>query len=137
MIDSGDTAWVMVSTALVLLMTPGLALFYGGLVQRKNVLNITMQSYIAMIILSLEWVLVGYSLAFGPDRMGLIGDLSWMGLSGIGLDPNPDYAASIPALIFMGFQMMFAIITPALITGSVAERMRFGAYVLFIFLIVK
>ena len=134
MLNSGDTAWVLISTALVLLMTPGLALFYGGLVNRKNILNMIMQSYIAMIILALEWVIIGYSLAFGPDKMGLIGNLSWLALNGVGVDPNPDYAATIPALCFMGFQMMFAVITPALISGAIAERMRFGAYVLFILL---
>jgi len=134
MINAGDTAWILISTALVLLMTPGLALFYGGLVSRKNILNMIMQSYIALVVLSLEWILIGYSLAFGPDKAGLVGSLSWFGLSGVGLDPNPEYAATIPALAFMGFQMMFAVITPALISGAIAERMRFGAYILFILL---
>lgn len=131
-INTGDTAWVLVSTALVFLMIPGLALFYGGLVRKKNVLSTIMHSYIAIALISILWVLVGFSLAFGPDRFGLIGDLSWIGLKGLGMDPNPDYSATIPALVFMAFQMMFAVITPALISGAIAERMRFSAYLAFI-----
>lgn len=131
-INTGDTAWVLICSALVLLMTPGLALFYGGLVRKKNVLSTTMHSFTAIILVSVVWVLVGYSLAFGPDIHGLIGDLSWLGLRGVGVKPNADYAATIPALVFMAFQMMFAVITPALISGSIAERMRFGAYLAFI-----
>lgn len=131
-INTGDTAWVLISTALVFLMTPGLALFYGGLVRKKNVLSTTMHSYIAIALISILWVLVGFSLAFGPDRLGLIGDLSWAGLKGVGMEPNADYAPGIPALVFMAFQMMFAIITPALISGAIAERMRFSAYLAFI-----
>ena len=130
-IDSGDTAWVLVSAGLVMFMTPGLAFFYGGLVRRKNVLSILMQCVIILCIISLQWVLFGYSLAFGPDIGGLIGSLKWAGLSGVGAAPNPDYAPTIPASAFMIFQAMFAVITPALILGAFAERMRFGAFCLF------
>ncbi len=131
-IDAGDTAWVLTSSALVLMMTaPGLALFYGGMVRRKNALATIMQSFVLMALISVQWVLVGYSLAFGPDVGGLIGSLRWVGLTGVGLEPNADYAATIPHQAFMVFQLMFAIITPALITGAFAERMRFGAFILF------
>jgi Amt family ammonium transporter len=133
-IDTGDTAWLLISTALVMLMTPGLALFYGGMVRRKNVLGTIMQSFVALGIVTVQWVLFGYSLAFGPDVHHLIGDLSWIGLSGVGLDPNPDYGATVPHLAFMMFQMMFAVITPALITGAFAERFKFYTYVVFLFL---
>ncbi|MGH7320024.1 MAG: ammonium transporter [Candidatus Rokuibacteriota bacterium] len=131
-VDPGDTAWVLTSSALVLMMTaPGLALFYGGMVRRKNVLATLMQSFILMAVISVQWVLIGYSLAFGPDVGGLVGSLRWIGLNGVGLEPNPDYAATIPHQAFMVFQLMFAIITPALITGAFAERMRFSAFLLF------
>ncbi len=130
----GDTAWILVSAALVMLMTPGLALFYGGMVRRKNVLGTIMQSFIALGIVTIQWVLFGYSLAFGPDIGGFIGNLSWAGLNGVGLDPNPDYAASIPHQAFMVFQMMFAVITPALITGAIAERFNFRTYLVFVLL---
>lgn len=133
-IDTGDTAWIMISTALVLLMTPGLAMFYGGMVRSKNVLGTIMQSFIALGICTAVWVLYGYSLAFGSDKFGIIGDLSWIGLKGVGLTPNPDYAATIPHQAFMLFQMMFAVITPALITGAFAERFKFKAYVVFLVL---
>src|SRR3989338_9003803 len=133
-VDTGDTAWVLISTALVMLMTPGLALFYGGMVRRKNVLGTIMQSFIALGVVTLQWVLVGYSLAFGPDIGGFIGNLSWFGLQGVGLDPNPDYAATVPHQAFMIFQMMFAVIPPALITGAFAERFKFSTYVAFILL---
>jgi len=130
--NSGDTAWVLMSTALVLLMTiPGLAFFYGGLVRRKNVLSILMQCFIILCVISLQWVLFGYSLAFGPDFHGIIGNLSWAGLSGVGATPNADYAATIPHSVFMIFQMMFAVITPALIIGAYAERVKFPAFLLF------
>jgi ammonium transporter, Amt family len=130
--NSGDTAWVLVSSALVLLMTmPGLAFFYGGLVRRKNVLSILMQCFIILCVISLQWVLFGYSLAFGPDFHGIIGNLSWAGLNGVGAAPNPDYAATIPHSVFMVFQMMFAVITPALIIGAYAERVKFPAFLLF------
>jgi Amt family ammonium transporter len=130
-IDTGDTAWMLVSTALVMLMTPGLALFYGGMVRRKNVLGTIMHSFIAIALVSLQWILFGYSLSFGPDTNGIIGNLSWAGLSGVGLAPNADYAPTIPHLLFMIYQMMFAVITPALISGAFAERMKFSAYLIF------
>ena len=133
-ISGADTAWVMMSTALVMLMTPGLALFYGGMVRRKNVLGTIMQSFVALALVTVQWVIVGYSLAFGPDVGGLIGNLDWVGLRGVGLLPNPDYAPTIPHLTFMLYQAMFAIITPALISGAIAERMKFSAYVVFVLL---
>jgi Amt family ammonium transporter len=130
-IDTGDTAWMLVSTALVMLMTPGLAMFYGGMVRRKNVLGTIMHSFIAIALVSVQWILFGYSLSFGPDVKGLIGDFSWAGLGGIGLTPNADYAPTIPHLLFMMYQMMFAVITPALISGAVAERMKFSTFLIF------
>ena len=130
-IDSGDTAWMLTSSALVLLMTPGLAFFYGGLVRKKNVLSVLMQCFAIIGLITVQWVLFGYSLAFGPDVKGLIGNLSWFGLKGVGLDPYPDYSATIPHQLFMIFQMMFAIITPALILGAFAERMKFSAFCVF------
>jgi Amt family ammonium transporter len=133
MIDTGDTAWVLISTALVMLMTPGLALFYGGLVRRKNVLSTIMHSFFMLALVSVIWVLWGYSLAFGPDAggLGIIGTLEWAGLEGVTGAPSDVYATTVPHLAFMAFQMMFAIITPALITGAFAERKRFKAFVLF------
>jgi ammonia channel protein AmtB len=134
-IDSGDTAWVRVSSARVLLMTaPGLALFYGGMVRQKNALGTLMQSFIILALISVQWVLWGYSLAFGPDKGGVIGGLEWVGLSGVGAAPNADYAATIPHTAFMLFQMMFAVITPALITGAFAERKKFSTFLVFILL---
>ena len=133
-VDTGDTAWVLISSALVMLMTPGLALFYGGMVRRKNVLGTIMQSFIALGVITILWVLYGYSLSFGPDKWHIIGGLEWAGLRGVGLEPNPDYAATIPHQAFMIFQMMFAVITPALITGAFAERFKFKAYLLFLVL---
>jgi ammonium transporter, Amt family len=130
-IDTGDTAWMLISTALVMLMTPGLAFFYGGLVRRKNVLSIMMQCFMLVGVITIQWLLFGYSLAFGPDHAGLIGGLSWAGLNGVGLEPNPDYAATIPHQLFMVYQMMFAVITPALIIGAFAERMKFSAFLVF------
>jgi Amt family ammonium transporter len=131
--NTGDTAWVLTSSALVLLMTiPGLALFYGGLVRRKNVLSILMQCFIIVCAISLQWVLFGYSLSFGPDTgQGIIGSLKWMGLNFVGGQPNADYAATIPHSVFMIFQCMFAVITPALIIGAFAERMKFSAFLIF------
>jgi Amt family ammonium transporter len=127
--NAGDTAWVLMSTVLVFVMTPGLAFFYGGLVRRKNVLSILMQCFIIMCAISLQWVLYGYSLAFGPDTgWGIIGGLDWVGLKGVGGAPNGDYAATIPHLVFMIFQAMFAIITPALIIGAFAERVKFSSF---------
>jgi len=131
MIQSGDTAFVLISAALVLLMIPGLALFYGGMVRRKNVLGTIMQSLILISLVSFEWVYLGYSMSFGPDIHGLIGSLAWFGLGGVGTAPNPDYAGTIPQIAFAMYQCMFAAITPALITGAVAERMRFGPFLLF------
>jgi Amt family ammonium transporter len=129
-VSAGDTAWVLVSAALVMLMTPGLAFFYGGLVRKKNMLSILMQCMIALAALSVQWVLFGYSLAFHPGD-GFWGGFGWFGLNGVGFDPNPDYAATIPHQAFMIFQAMFAIITPALIIGAFAERMKFSAYIIF------
>ncbi|HEV2011177.1 MAG TPA: ammonium transporter [Candidatus Limnocylindria bacterium] len=131
-IDTGDTAWLLISTALVMLMTPALGFFYGGLVGKKNVLSTLTHSFFILCLISVQWVLWGYSLAFSPDTgAGLIGGLGWVALKGVGFDPNPDYAATVPHQAFMAFQMMFAVITPALITGSFAERVSFKAYVLF------
>ncbi len=131
-IDSGDTAWMLTSAALVLMMTaPGLALFYGGLVRSKNVLNLLMQSFIMIALISVQWVLWGYSLAFGPDHAHVLGGLDWLGLRSVGLEPNADYAPTIPHQAFMIYQCMFAIITPALMTGAFAERMKFSAFLLF------
>ncbi len=132
-IDTGDTTWLLVSAALVMLMTPGLALFYGGMVRRKNVLGTIMHSFIALAVITLQWVLIGYSLSFGPDINGFIGSLKWFALNGVGVEPS-DYAPTVPHLAFMIYQAMFAIITPALISGAFAERMKFSAYLLFILL---
>ena len=129
--NSGDTAWVLGASALVMLMTPGLALFYGGMVRTKNILATLMQSVFALGLVSVVWVVVGYTLAFGPDKAGLIGGLDYIGFAGVGQAPNPELAATIPHQAFAVFQMMFAIITPALITGAFAERMKFSAYVAF------
>jgi Amt family ammonium transporter len=129
--NSGDIAFVLVSAALVMLMTPGLALFYGGMVRSKNVLGTIMQSFIIIGVVTIEWILFGYSMAFGPDKGGFIGGLAWVGLSGVGLGPHEVYATTIPHQVFMIYQCMFAVITPALITGAFAERMRFGPFLLF------
>jgi len=129
--NTGDTAFVLVSSALVMLMTPGLALFYGGMVRGKNVLGTIMQSYIILALITLEWVLWGYSLYFGPDHGGIIGGLDWFGLKGVGMEPHETYGTTIPHLAFMIFQCMFAVITPALITGAFAERMKFISFLLF------
>ena len=134
-IDKGDTAWMLTSAALVLMMTiPGLFLFYGGLVRGKNALGTIMQSFIIVALITIQWVLFGYSLSFGPDIGGLIGGLDWVGLNGVGAEPNADYAATIPHQAFMIYQMMFAIITPALITGAFAERAKFSTFIVFILL---
>jgi Amt family ammonium transporter len=130
-IDSGDTAWVLISTALVLVMTPALAFFYGGMVRKKNILSTLNLSFIMMALISIQWLLYGYSLAFGNDIGGLIGGLNYIGLSSVGSEPNPDYASSIPHLAFAAYQMMFAIITPALITGAFVERISFKAFLIF------
>jgi len=132
MINTGDVAWVLTSTAFVMMMTaPGLAFFYGGLVRRKNVLATMMQSFFVLCLISIQWILWGYTLSFGPDKWHIIGSLKWFGLNGVGMSPNPDYAGTIPHLLFMVYQMMFAVITPGLITGAFAERMKFSAYVIF------
>jgi hypothetical protein len=139
-IDSGDTAFVLIGAALVLLMTPGLAFFYGGMVRRKNVLSTIMHSFIIICLISVQWVIYGYGLAFGPDKLHLIGSLSWLGLNGVGFAPYEvavngaraaPYGATIPHLVYMAFQMMFAVITAALISGSFAERFRFPAFLIF------
>ena len=131
-VDTGDTAWILMSSALVLcMMLPGLALFYGGLVRSKNVLGTIMHTAVILCLLTLVWVICGYSLAFGPDVGGVIGSLEWIGLQGVGAEPSPDYASTIPHQVFMVFQLMFAAITVALITGSFAERMNFKALLLF------
>jgi Amt family ammonium transporter len=132
-INSGDTAWMLAATALVMIMLPGLALFYGGLVRRKNVLSTIMHSFFGLAIVSVVWVLVGFSLAFGPDvnGMGLIGNLDFVGFFNVGLVPSTTYATTIPFVLFAAFQLMFAAITPALITGAFAERKRFASFVLF------
>jgi Amt family ammonium transporter len=129
--NTADTAFVLVSAALVMLMTPGLALFYGGMVRAKNVLGTIMQSFILLGLISLQWLLWGYSMAFGPDKLGIIGGLEWIGLRGVGMQPDPFYGPTIPHQVFMIFQCMFAVITPALITGAFAERMRFGPFLIF------
>ena len=130
MVNAGDTAWVLISTALVMLMTPGLAFFYGGMVRRKNILSVLMQCFIILCVLSLQWVLFGYSLAFHPGN-GFWGGLGWLGLNGVGFEPYADYAGTIPHQVFMIFQAMFAIITPALIVGAFAERMKFSSFLVF------
>ncbi len=133
-IDSGDTAWLLASAALVLVMTPALAFFYGGMVHKRHALGTIMQSFIIVAIISVQWVLWGYSLAFGPDKWGIIGGLDWLGLRNVGLEPNADYAGTVPHQAFMIFQGMFAVITPALITGAFAGRMKFKAFLIFIVL---
>jgi ammonium transporter, Amt family len=134
-VDKGDNAWMLTSAALVLMMTiPGLFLFYGGLVRSKNILATIMHSFIMVGVITIQWVLWGYSIAFGPDVNGLFGSLAWVGLNGVGPEPNADYAATIPHLTFMVYQMMFAIITPALITGAFAERIKFSTFLVFVVL---
>ena len=133
-IDTGDTAFVLASAGLVMLMTPGLALFYGGMVRSKNALTTIMQSFFLLGLISVQWVLFGYSLAFGPDVNHVIGNLDWAGFAGVGMEANPDYVASVPHAAFAMFQAMFAVLTPALITGAFAERMKFPAFVAFSFI---
>jgi ammonium transporter, Amt family len=130
-INSGDTAWVLIATALVMMMTPALAFFYGGMVRKKNLLSTINLSFITIALISLQWVLVGYTLAFGGSLGGLLGGMDFLGLSGVGSEPNADYAPTIPHLAFAAYQMMFAIITPALITGAFVERVRFKAFLVF------
>lgn len=130
-INAGDTAWILVCCSLVLLMTPALAFFYGGMVRRKNILSTLTLSYIFMALIGVQWVLYGYSLAFGPDIGGIIGGLDFIGLGGVAGDPSPDYGPTIPHGLFAAYQMMFAVITPALITGAFVERVRFKSFLLF------
>ncbi|MGC7870629.1 ammonium transporter [Desulfosporosinus sp. SYSU MS00001] len=134
MINTGDTAFVLISAALVCLMTPGLAFFYGGLVRKKNVLTIMIQNFVSMGIVTAIWVLGGFSLAFGKDFHGIIGNLQYFGLSGVGMTPNPAYGPTIPFLVFFFYQEMFAVITPALITGAFADRISFKSYLKFLVL---
>jgi Amt family ammonium transporter len=130
-IDTGNTAWMLISTALVWLMTPGVALFYGGMVRRKNVLSTIMMSFAIIAMVSVLWILYGYSLSFGPDKSGIIGGLDWLGLKGVGQDPSSVYATTVPHLVFMAFEATFAIIAVALITGAVVERIKFSALLIF------
>lgn len=131
MINSGDTAWVLISTALVILMTPALGFFYGGMVRRKNLLSTIMLSVTLLALISVQWILYGYTLAFGPDRGGIIGGLNWLGLATVGGAPHAGYAPGIPHLAFMMFQLAFAVITPALITGAFVERINFSGFLVF------
>jgi Amt family ammonium transporter len=131
MVNGADTAFILAAAGLVLLMTPGLALFYAGMVRSKNVLGTIMQSLIMISLISLEWVYIGYSMSFGPDVAGFVGDLSWFALKGVTNAPSADYATTIPQTVFMIYQCMFAVITPALITGAFAERVRFAPFVIF------
>ncbi len=129
-LNPGDTGWVLVSSALVLMMTPALAFFYGGMVRKKNILSTLNLSFIMLGLIGVQWVLYGYSLAFGPDLFGLVGNLAYLGFSGVGQEAGP-YSDTIPHLAFAAFQMMFAVITPALITGAFVERVRFKTFLLF------
>jgi Amt family ammonium transporter len=131
MIDTGDTAWILMSSALVMLMTPGLALFYGGMVRRKNLLSTMMMSFALLGVIGILWVLYGYSLGFGPDLGGIVGKLDFIGLMSVGQEPSDIYASTVPHLAFMIFQAMFAIITVALWTGSVVERIKFSSFLVF------
>ena len=132
MVNSGDTAFMIICAALVCLMTPGLAFFYGGLVNKKNVLTIMIQSFISMGIVTIIWFICGFSMAFGPDINGIIGGLKYVFLNGVGMTPNPQYGATIPFMTFFSYQEMFAIITPALITGAFADRVNFKSYLIFL-----
>ncbi len=131
-ISGADTAFIIICAALVMIMTPGVALFYGGMVRRKNVLGMLMQSFVVLGIATVIWLVYGYSLAFGPDIGHVIGSLKWAFLDGVGLNPDPTYSSTIPHQLFMAFQMMFAVLTPALITGAFAERFKFKAFIIFI-----
>ena len=134
-IDSGDTAWMIVASAFVLLMTPGLSFFYGGMVSKKNIISTMLQSFIALGVVSILWVLIGFSLAFGDSIGGIIGNpLTYFAFNNVGLEPNSNFSSTIPFLLFALFQLKFAIITPALITGSFAGRVRFRSYILFMVL---
>ncbi len=131
MINSGDTAWVLISTALVILMTPALGFFYGGMVRKKNLLSTIMLSITLLALITVQWILYGYTLAFGPDHAGIIGGLDWLGLIGVTGAPHMGYAPGIPHLAFMMFQLAFAVITPALITGAFVERINFSGFLVF------
>lgn len=126
--DSGDTAWILAATALVMLMTPGVGLFYGGLVRRKNVISMIALSFIAFALVSIQWVLLGYTLSFGPDIAGFVGGLEFLGLSGVGMDAG---SGTIPSLLFMVFQLVFAAITLAILTSAVAERVKVSSFIIF------
>src|SRR5450759_4279780 len=130
-INAGDTAWVLVAAAFVLMMTPALAFFYGGMVRKKNILSTLNLSFITIGLISIQWILIGYTLAFGRNLGGVIGSLRFFGLHGVGAIPNPAYAATIPHSAFAAYQMMFAIITPALITGAFVERIKFKTFLIF------
>lgn len=131
-VSGADTAFIIICAALVMVMTPGVALFYGGMVRRKNVLGMLMQSFVVLGIATVIWLLYGYSLAFGPDIGHVIGSLKWAFLDGVGLEPDPTYSSTLPHQLYMAFQMMFAVLTPALITGAFAERFKFKAFIIFI-----
>jgi len=133
-INFADLTWVMIATALVMIMTPTLAFFYGGLVRKKNVLSVLMQCMVILCVISIQWILFGYSLAFGPDKGGIIGGLEWLGLNGVGMAPHETYMNTVPHQLFMAFQMMFAVITPALILGAFVERIKFSGFIFFIIL---
>ncbi len=133
-VNTGDLAWVLIASSLIMLMTPAVGLFYGGMVRRKNVLSTIMLSFTVLIVITIQWVICGYSLTFGPDVGHLIGNLQWFGLEGVGMEAFPAYAQTIPHLAFMLFQMKFAIITPALITGAFVERIRFSSFIIFVLL---
>jgi Amt family ammonium transporter len=133
-VNSGDTAWVLIATTLVLMMTPALAFFYGGMVRKKNVLSTLNLSFIVIAVVSIEWILYGYTIAFGPTVGGLFGGPAYLGFTGVGNTPNPTYAPTIPHIVFAAYQMMFAVITPALITGAFVERVRFKTFIVFIIL---
>ncbi|MEN6442366.1 MAG: ammonium transporter [Methanoregula sp.] len=129
-LDSGATAWILASTALVMIMTPGVGFFYGGLVRKKNFISMITLSFVAFALVSIQWVLFGYSLAFGPDVGGFIGNLNYLGLNGVGMDPGP-YSAAIPGLLFMVFQLVFATVTMAIVTSGIAERVKFSSFIIF------
>jgi Amt family ammonium transporter len=133
-INSGDTAWLLAASSLVMIMTPAVGLFYGGMVRRKNLLSTIMLSFSALVVITLQWLLFGYSMAFGPDIAHVIGSLEWFAIHHVGFAPNPDYAKTIPHLLYMLFQMKFAIITPALISGAFVERIRYSTFLIFILL---
>lgn len=129
--NTGDTAWLIMSAALVMLMTPALSLFYGGMVRKKNLLSTIMFSFAILALISIQWILYGYTLSFGPDIGGIIGSLKWLGLNGVGQLANPDYGPTVPHIAFVTFQMMFAVITPALISGALVERIKFSSFLIF------